>query len=108
MSHELRTPLNGVLGVAGVLARTSLTASQRQMLEIMESSAFVLQRVLNDVLDLARVEAGRLDIVAEAFRLEDAVRALAASAELQCQAKGLAFSLTIEQEAGDQAAAAAS
>ena len=91
MSHEVRTPLNGVLGVAGVLASTDLNDRQREMVGIIESSAVVLQRVLNDVLELARVEAGRMQIVVETFNLADAVDAAARSTATQCQAKGLDF-----------------
>jgi signal transduction histidine kinase/AmiR/NasT family two-component response regulator len=93
MSHEVRTPLNGVLGIAGVLAGSPLDARQREMVGIIQSSAFDLQRVLNDVLDLARVEAGRLEIVEDVFDLGETVRGLAISTELQCKAKGLVFTL---------------
>jgi signal transduction histidine kinase/AmiR/NasT family two-component response regulator len=93
MSHEVRTPLNGVLGVAGVLAGTDLDAKQRQMVTIIESSAGTLQRVLSDVLDLARMEAGRIDILAEPFALGAVVRTLAEGAEIQASAKGLEFEL---------------
>ena len=93
MSHEVRTPLNGVIGVAGALAGTSLDAGQHRMLGIIQDSAGVLQRVLDDVLDLARVEAGRVDIVTEAFDLSEMVEARAAAAAAQCQTKGLGFKL---------------
>ncbi len=96
MSHEVRTPLNGVLGVAGVLGGTTLDTSQREMVQIIESSAGALQRVLNDVLDLARVEAGRMEIVEQAFRLDEAVEAVARSAAVDCQSKGLDFHLSID------------
>jgi signal transduction histidine kinase/ActR/RegA family two-component response regulator len=93
MSHEVRTPLNGVLGIAGVLAGTTLDPKQKQMVSIIESSAGTLQRVLSDVLDLARMEAGRVDILAEPFALGEVVRVLADGARVQAQAKGLDFSL---------------
>ena len=100
MSHEVRTPLNGVIGVAGVLAGADLTPDQQRMVGIINSSATVLQRVLDDVLDLARVEAGRLEIVPDAFDLAGAVRSLAERAEIQCQTKGLAFELTMDRSLG--------
>ncbi len=93
MSHEVRTPLNGVLGVAGVLAGTALDAKQRQMVAIIESSAGTLQRVLSDVLDLARMEAGRIDIQAEPFALGEVVRLMARGAQVQAEGKGLDFEL---------------
>jgi signal transduction histidine kinase/ActR/RegA family two-component response regulator len=99
MSHELRTPLNGVIGVAGVLGGTRLETEQRRMVKIIQNSASVLQNVLNDVLDLARVEAGRLEIACDAFDLGEVVEALAEGARVECQAKGLAFELIADPAA---------
>src|SRR5579872_320306 len=93
MSHEVRTPLNGVIGVAEVLAATPLEPDQQQMLGIIRNSAGVLQRVLDDVLDLASVEAGRLQIINEDFDLGLAMAALGEATAVQCRAKGLAFHL---------------
>ena len=61
MSHEIRTPLNGVIGVADMLARTRLDRAQREMVEMVRSSGETLERLLSDVLDLARVESGQLE-----------------------------------------------
>ena len=97
MSHEVRTPLNGVIGIAGVLAGTSLNGEQSRMVGVIQNSASVLQRVLDDVLDLARVEAGRLQIVHEDFDLTAAVRALEQGARVNCEAKGLSFELVLEE-----------
>ncbi|HEY2660621.1 MAG TPA: ATP-binding protein [Caulobacteraceae bacterium] len=97
MSHEVRTPLNGVIGVAGVLSQTALEPDQRQMLGIIQNSASVLQRVLDDVLDLARVEAGRLQVVEEVFDLAAMVEAVVDSAEIQCHAKRLRFDLVTDE-----------
>jgi signal transduction histidine kinase len=99
MSHELRTPLNGVLGIAGVLAGTSLDQRQREMVEVIESSASTLERLLSDILDLARVETGKMQVQCEPFHLGQAVRAGAALAELQAGEKGLAFKLEIAASA---------
>ncbi|MGH7745947.1 MAG: histidine kinase dimerization/phospho-acceptor domain-containing protein, partial [Candidatus Dormibacteria bacterium] len=60
MSHEIRTPLNGVVGVADLLAKAELGAREREMVEIIRGSGQSLERLLSDVLDLARVEAGRM------------------------------------------------
>ncbi len=95
MSHEIRTPMNGVVGVADALGATPLTPPQREMVSIIQSSAKALNRLLSDVLDLARVEAGRLDINREPFRLEALVRDAAALFEPSAQAKALDFILTI-------------
>ena len=97
MSHEVRTPLNGVIGVAGVLSSSRLDPDQKQMVGIIQNSASVLQRVLDDVLDLARVEAGRMEIIEDDFDLGEVMRALSDGAAVQCQTKGLAFELAMDE-----------
>lgn len=73
MSHEMRTPLNGVLGVMDLLARTDLTAEQRRHVETATLSGEVLLRHVGDVLDITRIEAGRMDFERQPVRLEDVV-----------------------------------
>lgn len=62
MSHEVRTPLNGVIGMTELLQRSELSASQADSLQVVHSSAVHLMDVLNDVLDLARLEAGEVEL----------------------------------------------
>jgi PAS domain S-box-containing protein len=95
MSHEIRTPLNGVMGVAGALARTELADDQRQMVDLIESSAQTLERLLSDILDLARIEAGRFEIKHETFDLSATLHAVAALFEPKAAEKGVAFELQI-------------
>ena len=68
MSHEIRTPLNGVIGVAGVLARTPLSDEQRDMVGLVQSSAQVLERLLSDVLDQSQARGGRFRAADRAVR----------------------------------------
>jgi CheY-like chemotaxis protein len=68
MSHEIRTPMNGVLGLAALLAGTELTASQREMLDVMIASGRLLMDILNDVLDLSKIESGAIDLEETALR----------------------------------------
>ncbi|HEY1752343.1 MAG TPA: ATP-binding protein [Caulobacteraceae bacterium] len=89
MSHEIRTPLNGVMGVASALSRTGLDDGQREMVELIESSAKTLESLLSDVLDLARVESGRLELASEPFDLTRALRDVAALFHPSANAKGL-------------------
>ena len=98
MSHEIRTPLNGVIGVAQALARTPLSAQQEEMLELIQSSGHTLQVLLNDILDLARVESGRLELAQEPFHLGRAVREAAQLYETSAEAKGLQFFVEIAEE----------
>jgi signal transduction histidine kinase len=95
MSHEIRTPLNGVLGLAHVLARTKLDAQQAKLVNTVIESAVVLERLLSDVLDLARIESGRLELRREPFALEALVRDTVANFEPQAADKGLILSLDL-------------
>ena len=95
MSHEIRTPLNGVMGVAGALSRTKLKRGQKDMVRLIETSAQTLESLLSDVLDLARIEAGRLTLKVEPFDLDDAVTPVTALFAPTAVAKGLAFDVEI-------------
>jgi PAS domain S-box-containing protein len=95
MSHEIRTPLNGVMGVAGALARTPLQPAQREMVALIESSAHTLERLLTDVLDLARVESGRVEIRQDSFEVCELMRTVAALFEPRAHAKKLDFELKL-------------
>ena len=99
MSHEIRTPLNGVVGVAGALALTELSAPQREMVEIVVGSARLLEALLSDVLDLARVESGALEVHSEPFDLAPSVEACAALFAATARAKGLELEVSIAAEA---------
>jgi PAS domain S-box-containing protein len=98
MSHEIRTPLNGVIGVAQALAKTPLSAQQEEMLELIQSSGHTLQVLLNDILDLARVESGRLELSHDPFHLGRAVREAAQLYQTSAEAKGLQFFVEIAEE----------
>ncbi len=99
MSHEIRTPLNGVIGLTQALARTDLKADQREMLDLIQSSGHTLQALLSDILDLARVESGRLEIADEVFDLARAVNDAAQLYASPAADKGLQFFVEIEPEA---------
>jgi PAS domain S-box-containing protein len=85
MSHEIRTPMNGVLGTAEMLATTELDAKQRAMSRVILQSARTLLRIIDDILDLSRVEAGKLYIGRTAFQpaevIEDAIALMRPLAE---------------------------
>jgi PAS domain S-box-containing protein len=96
MSHEIRTPLNGVLGVMDALGRTTLDAGQREMVDLVQTSAGVLERLLSDVLDFARIEAR--EVVAEQAPM-DLREILAGAVSLfrpQADAKGVTFDVEVD------------
>lgn len=99
MSHEIRTPLNGVIGLAQVMGKTELSPDQREMLELIQSSGRTLQVLLSDILDLARVESGRLQLSEDSFHLGCAVREAARLYESSASEKGLQFFVEIAPEA---------
>ncbi len=96
MSHEVRTPMNAVLGAAGLLRRTRLDASQAEYVEMISSAGAVLMNVLNDVLDLSKIEAGKFQIVPEPTDLHALVRRCADLWTPQAEAAGLTFDVRID------------
>jgi signal transduction histidine kinase/NO-binding membrane sensor protein with MHYT domain/CheY-like chemotaxis protein len=96
MSHEIRTPLNGVLGIAEVLTRTKLSAKQRELVGVIRQSGGLLNGLLADLLDLARVEAGAAELRPEPVdlaKLVASVKDLFASAAAE---KGLQLRAVVE------------
>nr|QQZ50124.1 response regulator [Phenylobacterium glaciei] len=96
MAHELRTPLNGVLGLVDVMGRTDLTPAQKEHLATIGASGRALVSVVNDVLDISRIEAGSLEVLPEPFDLDRLTGDLAAIYGAIAADKGLAFALTVE------------
>ncbi len=99
MSHEIRTPLNGVLGMLQVMQADVLTPAQRERLAIVRKSGEGLTAILNDVLDLAKIEAGRLEIETAAFDLPELMIGCHHAFSVLAIDKGLRCTLTIAPEA---------
>jgi signal transduction histidine kinase/ActR/RegA family two-component response regulator len=99
MSHEIRTPLNGVLAMAEVMAMGELGPVQRDRLQIIRQSGGLLLAVLNDVLDLSKIEAGKMTLIAEPFDLEPVIAPVVESFQVMARAKNLTFEVRIEPAA---------
>ena len=91
MSHEIRTPMNGVLGMANLLRRTALTTNQVDYLEKIESSGRHLLAVISDILDLSKIEAGKLKLDCQDFKLSELVHDVEAIVRTKITEKGLRF-----------------
>ncbi len=98
MSHEIRTPMNGVLGMAEMLGRTGLEDDQKEMVSVIRSSGDALIGVIDDILDLSKIEAGHLELDHQAFWIHDLVRNLVITSELMAHAKGLEFRLVWKED----------
>ena len=93
MSHEIRTPLTGLLGMADILGTTHLNAEQQQFVRTLKTSGRHLETVLNDILDLSKLEAGKLSIVAVPFSLTDLISSVQSVYGALATTKGLVLTV---------------
>jgi signal transduction histidine kinase len=98
MSHEIRTPMNGVLGAGNLLAATDLTDEQRAYVDILSSSGQALLTIINDVLDLSKIEAGRLELEPATFTLLDPFTEVVNLLAPQASAKNVRLSLNADAD----------
>ena len=91
MSHEIRTPLNGVIGLVDTLRRTELTPEQREMVELIRLSGVTLERLVSDILDMSKIEAGQLDFEIRPFDLGEALSSIIDLSHSRAAEKGLHF-----------------
>lgn len=89
MSHEIRTPMNGVIGVIDVISRTNLAGNQAQLIETAKRSANSLMVIINDILDISKIEAGELSFEHIAFDVHQLISELQQEQKIQADSKGL-------------------
>lgn len=97
-SHELRTPMNGIMGMVDLLTKSELTDDQREYAEAISQCADDLLTIINDILDLSQIEAGRLSLTEEAFDMNDSLRTVLKLLGLRAAAKGLALTYEIDPD----------
>jgi len=98
ISHEVRTPLNALMGLTRMLMDSPLNAEQASWLSLMDSSAHALLGLLNDILDLSRIEAGKLDIEHTRFDLHRALKDASGPYAEQARSKPLSFQLALDPD----------
>ena len=98
ISHELRTPMNGVLGAAQLLSATRLETTQREYLSIIRNSGDNLLSLLNDILDMTKIEAGKMNFEVVDIAIDSLHKRITGPFEAQAEAKGLEFVSTFEGE----------
>jgi len=99
MSHEIRTPLNGVLGMTQALWADNLTPAQRERVSIIRDSGRALLAVLNDLLDLSKIEAGHLELELIEFNIEEVAIGIGSVYTEMANRKGISFSVSLDENA---------
>nr|WP_316641245.1 ATP-binding protein [uncultured Roseateles sp.] len=98
ISHEIRTPINGIMGMTDLVLASALQPRQREYLQVARTSADALLAIVNEVLDLSKIDAGGMSIERARFDLHALLRELSQSTASTAQAKGLAFELQLAPE----------
>jgi len=98
MSHEIRTPMNGVLGMANLLSSTDLNDRQRRLVENLLRSGRALLVLINDILDFAKIEAGKFELSATPFDPRELIADLTDLFSPQCSAKGIEFVHSVAED----------
>ncbi|MBD5781963.1 response regulator [Pelagicoccus sp. NFK12] len=98
MSHEFRTPMNGIIGMAGLLSSLELTEEQREFTETIRVSADNLLSIIDDVLDISKIEAGELEVSTSATNLIETIEDSLSLFQEDCEKKGIGLHLVIKNE----------
>ncbi len=102
MSHEIRTPMNALLGAGELMQETKLTDEQKRYLKLFRNAGNVLHELINDVLDLAKVESGEFTITNAPFNLREIIKETCSVLSNNAREKGLEFSCAVDPNTPDQ------
>lgn len=98
ISHELRTPLNGILGIINLLRTTTISEQQRSLINLLDVSSQSLIGVINDVLDISKIDAGKFKIVRAPVNLTNLIKAVYGLLKFKADENNIAFNLEIDEE----------
>jgi len=97
MSHEIRTPMNGVIGMTNLLLKSPLSPKQASYASMIHSSADSLMDIINDILDISKIEAGKIELEVTVFNIKKLLKEIIKSFDYRLKEKGLTFTYNINQ-----------
>ncbi|CAG5069194.1 Sensor histidine kinase RcsC [Dyadobacter sp. CECT 9623] len=96
MSHEIRTPLNGIIGLGNLLAATEMTVGQKELIDMLQQSSGSLLNILNDILDISKIDEGKFSVIPTSTDLRDSAKAIVDLMKFKADEKKLSLTFQID------------